>query len=124
MSRRVEGEYSRIPLHIMVKGARAAGVPLKEWQAKDKTLQFEALSVKRPAVNLMKLDELWSRAATEQGVVKNLGNQLSPEVYRALRRDYIHHSARHQGVANPPNTSKFEKTVSKERRHIIGNQEA
>ncbi|GBO51240.1 hypothetical protein PEC730217_23990 [Pectobacterium carotovorum subsp. carotovorum] len=29
-----------------------------------------------------------------------------------------------QGIASPANTSKQETTVSKERRHIIGNQEA
>lgn len=124
MSRVVEGEYSRIPLHMMVEAGRAVGVPFKEWQPESKMLQVESLSARQPAANLPALDQRWAMAATEQGVVKNLGNQLSPEVYRALRRDYVHHSARNQGIANPANTNKRETSVSKERRHFIGNQEA
>ncbi|MCW2485666.1 DUF2235 domain-containing protein [Candidatus Symbiopectobacterium sp. NZEC127] len=123
MSRVVEGEYSRIPLHMMVEAGRAVGVPFKEWQPESKMLQVESLSARQPAANLPALDQRWSMAATEQGVVKNLGSQLSPDVYRALRRDYVHHSARNQGIANPANTNKRETSVSKERRHIIGNQE-
>ncbi|MBL0897036.1 DUF2235 domain-containing protein, partial [Pectobacterium atrosepticum] len=124
MSRVVEGEYSRIPLHMMVEAGRAASVPFKAWRSKDKQLQLEPLSAKLPAVNLTKLDEVWALAATEQGVVKNLSQQLSAEVYQSLRRDYVHRSASNQGIASPANTSKFETTVSKERRHIIGNEEA
>ncbi|MCA5932430.1 DUF2235 domain-containing protein [Pectobacterium versatile] len=124
MSRVVEGEYSRIPLHMMLEAGRAVGVPFKAWRSEDKMLQLEPLSVRRPSVNLAKLDERWSLAAIEQGVVKNLSQQISPEVYRALRRDYVHRSASNQGIASPANTSKQEATVGKERRHIIGNQEA
>ncbi|WP_113632359.1 DUF2235 domain-containing protein [Pectobacterium peruviense] len=124
MSRVVEGEYSRIPLHMMVEAGRAASVPFKAWRSKDKQLQLEPLSAKLPAVNLTKLDEMWALAATEQGVVKNLSQQLSAEVYQSLRRDYVHRSASNQGIASPANTSKFETTVSKERRHVIGNEEA
>ncbi|MEE3642120.1 MULTISPECIES: T6SS phospholipase effector Tle1-like catalytic domain-containing protein [unclassified Brenneria] len=124
MSRVVEGEYARIPLHMMVEAGRAVGVPFKAWRSEDKMLQLEPLSINRPAVNLTKLDEYWALAATEQGVVKNLGQSLPPEVYRALRRDYMHHSASSQGIANPANTHKQETSVSRERRHIIGNQEA
>ncbi|MDY4326825.1 DUF2235 domain-containing protein, partial [Pectobacterium brasiliense] len=124
MSRVVEGEYSRIPLHMMAEAGRAAGVPFKVWRAEDKMLQLEPLSVKRPSVNLTKLDEIWSSAAIEQGVIKNLSQQLSAEVYRALRRDYVHRSASNQGISSPAGTHKQETTVSKERRHIIGNQEA
>ncbi|MEI7265668.1 DUF2235 domain-containing protein [Pectobacterium versatile] len=124
MSRVVEGEYSRIPLHMMVEAGRAVGVPFKEWRSEDKMLQIESLSAKFPAVNLAKLDELWALAATEKGVIKNLSQQLSAEVYRALRHDYIHRSASNQGIASPANTNKQETTVSKERRHIIGNVEA
>lgn len=123
MSRVVEGEYSRIPLHMIVEAGRAVGVPFKEWQPESKMLQVESLSARQPAANLPALDQRWAMAATEQGVVKNLGSQLSPDVYRALRRDYVHHSARNQGIANPANTNQRETSVSKERRHIIGNQE-
>lgn len=124
MRRVVEGEYSRIPLHMMVEAGRAAGVPFKEWQPKDKTLQLESLSPKPPLINLTKLDEHWAQAAIEQGVIGDLSKQLPLSVYRALRRDYLHHSANNQSIANPANTSKNEPTVSKERRHLIGNQEA
>lgn len=123
MSRVVEGEYSRIPLHIMVEGARAAGVPFKAWDPTLPAHRLDSGAMNQPAVNLLKLDELWSQAAMQKGVIKNLGSQLAPEVYRALRRNYIHHSASSQGIANPPNTSKYEHSVSKERRHIMGNQE-
>ncbi|WP_323658793.1 DUF2235 domain-containing protein [Pectobacterium versatile] len=124
MSRVVEGEYSRIPLHMMVEAGRAVGVPFKGWRPEDRMLQLEPLSIKPPAVNLKALDQHWALAATEKGVIKNLSQQLSAEVYRALRRDYVHRSASNQGIASPANTSKQETTVSKERRHIIGNQEA
>ncbi|GKW01848.1 hypothetical protein PEC301877_06630 [Pectobacterium carotovorum subsp. carotovorum] len=124
MSRVVEGEYSRIPLHMMVEAGRAVGVPFKAWHSEDRMLQLEPLSTKLPAVNLKALDQNWALAATEQGVVKNLGLQLSTEIYRALRCDYIHRSASNQGIASPANTNKQETTVSKERRQLIGNQEA
>lgn len=124
MNRVVEGEYSRIPLHLMVEAGRAVGVPLKEWVSKDRALQLEPLSAKKPLVNVEKLDKGWADAAQEQGVAKSLAHQLPPEFYRALRRDYLHHSASNQGIANPANINKYEKTVSKERRRLIGNQEA
>ncbi|MEL4887155.1 DUF2235 domain-containing protein [Pectobacterium betavasculorum] len=124
MSRVVEGEYSRIPLHMMVEAGRAVGVPFKVW---DKTIsghRLESGAVKLPAINLTTLDEMWAFSATEPGVVKNLSQQLSVEIYRALRRDYVHRSASNQGIASPANVSNQETTVSKERRHMIGNQEA
>ncbi|RLM18964.1 hypothetical protein BIY29_17510 [Brenneria alni] len=124
MRRVVEGEYSRIPLHMMVEAGRAVGVPFKEWDPTIVGNRLDSGAAKLPAVNLAKLDKYWALAATEQGVVKNLSQQLPPEVYRALRRDYMHHSASSQGIANPANTSKQSTTVSREQRHIIGNQEA
>ncbi|WP_437215294.1 T6SS phospholipase effector Tle1-like catalytic domain-containing protein [Pectobacterium sp. LFLA-215] len=124
MNRVVEGEYSRIPLHMMVEAGRAVGVPFKVWRSEDKMLQLEPLSAKLPAVNLTKLDEHWALAATEQGVIKNLSQQLPVAVYRALRRDYVHRSASNQGISSPAGTHKQETTVSKERRTIIGNLEA
>ncbi|MBL0895775.1 DUF2235 domain-containing protein, partial [Pectobacterium atrosepticum] len=123
MSRVVEGEYSRIPLHMMVEAGRAAGVPFKVWDKTISAHRLESGAVKLPAINLTKLDEMWAFAANEPGVVKNLSQQLSAEVYRALRRDYVHRSASNQGIASPANISKQETTVSKERRHVIGNQE-
>ncbi|MEV3818812.1 DUF2235 domain-containing protein [Aeromonas salmonicida] len=123
MSRVVEGEYSRIPLHMMVEAGRAVGVPFKAWMPEDRALQLEPLSIKRPEVDLKELDKLWALSAVEQKVAKNLTHQLSPDVYRALRRDYLHHSASNQGIANPANTNKYEPSISKERREMIGNKE-
>lgn len=122
MSRVVEGEYSRIPLHMMVEAGRAVGVPFKAWMPEDRALQLEPLSIKRPEVNLKALDKLWAQSAIEQKVAKNLTHQLSPDVYRALRCDYLHHSASNQGIANPANTNKYEPSISKERRELIGNK--
>lgn len=85
--------------------------------------QLQKVIALRLGVSPDKHDIFWSQTATEKGVVKNPGSQLAPEVYRVLRRDYIHHSASHQGIANPPNTSKYENTVSRERRHIMENVE-
>lgn len=124
MSRVVEGEYSRIPLHMMVEAGRAVGVPFKAWMPEDRALQLEPLSIKRPEVDLKELDKLWALSAVEQKVAKNLTHQLSPDAYRALRRDYLHHSASNQGIANPANTNKYEPSISKERREMIGNKEA
>lgn len=123
MSRVVEGEYSRIPLHLMIEAGRAAGVPFKSWDANEPTLNVTSLEVTRPMVNLEALDKLWGMEAIQPGSVKNLGKQLSSEVYRALRYNYIHHSASNKGIANPPNTSRYESTVSRERRNIMGNME-
>ncbi|MFM5853805.1 DUF2235 domain-containing protein [Aeromonas rivipollensis] len=124
MSRVVEGEYSRIPLHMMVEAGRAVGVPFKPWMPDDRALQLEPLSIKRPEADLKALDKLWALSAIEQKVAKNLTHQLSPDIYRALRRDYLHHSASNQGIANPANTNKYESSISKERRKLIGNKEA
>ncbi|MEQ9869549.1 DUF2235 domain-containing protein, partial [Pectobacterium odoriferum] len=124
MSRVVEGEYSRIPLHMMVEAGRAVGVPFKEWDANDPLISVEPLAAKLPALNLKRLDQHWELAAVEQGVVKNLSQQLSGEAYRALHRDYVHRSASNQGISSPAGTHKQETSVSKERRHIIGNLEA
>ncbi|QZN96912.1 T6SS phospholipase effector Tle1-like catalytic domain-containing protein [Symbiopectobacterium purcellii] len=123
MSRVVEGEYSRIPLHMMVEAGRAVGVPFRIWDSTVTDHRLDSGAAKEPMANLTALDQHWAMAATEQGVVKNLGSHLAPEVYRALRRDYVHHSARNQGITNPANTNRREASVSKERRHIIGNQE-
>lgn len=124
MNRVVEGEYSRIPLHMMVEAGRAVGVPFKAWRQEDRALQLEPLSIKRPEVDLKALDKLWAQSAIEQQVAKSLTHKLPPAVYSALRRDYLHHSASNQGMANPANTNKFEPTVSKERRELIGNKES
>ena len=58
MSRVVEGEYSRIPLHMMVEAGRAVGVPFKAWMPEDRALQLEPLSIRRPEADLKTLDKL------------------------------------------------------------------
>lgn len=123
MNRVVEGEYSRIPLHMMVEAGRAVRVPFKEWDPTVNDLRLDSLAIKLPTVNLSNLDQLWAQSAIEQQVAKNLTHQLPPNVYHALRRDYLHHSASNQGIANPANTNKHEPSISKERRELIGNED-
>lgn len=122
MNRVVEGEYSRIPLHMMIEAGLAVGVPFKEWRPEDRALQLESLSTKRSMLNLKELDRLWAQAATKQKKVENLASQLSADDYHMLRRDYLHHSASSQGIANPARTDKYDPTISKERRELIGNK--
>ncbi|MFM5085991.1 DUF2235 domain-containing protein [Aeromonas media] len=122
MNRVVEGEYSRIPLHMMVEAGRAVGVPFKEWDPTANDLRLDSSAIKLPTEDLEKLDQILSHAAINQGVSKNLAYQLSPDSYKALRRDYLHHSASSQGIANPANINKYESTISKERRELIGNK--
>lgn len=124
MNRVVEGEYSRIPLHMMVQAALAAGVPLKDWNRDLKAHRLKSLAIKKTQVSLEKLDAAWANAAIPQGMATSLAHQLSSHDYQILRQEYLHHSASNQGIANPANTSKYEKTVSKERRELIGNEKA
>lgn len=124
MRRVVEGEYSRIPLHMMVEAGRAAGVPFKKWDNDDPSLTLTPLAEKQCIVSLDKIDQIWSQTATAQGEVKNLAKTLCPDMYRALRRHYLHHSANHQGIANSANTSRHQQGVSKEQRERIGNNKA
>ncbi|MBV7437741.1 DUF2235 domain-containing protein [Aeromonas sp. sif2416] len=118
LNRVVEGEYSRIPLHIMVEAARAAGVPFREWDRTDKALMLESGAPMRPRVDLAKLDGHWVNAGSEEGVAKDLSLQLPDEVYRYLRFEYLHHSA-DDGVVNGANHIK-----GREARRIISNLEA
>ena len=118
LNRVVEGEYSRIPLHIMVEAARAAGVPFREWKTDNRDLMLESGAPMRPRVDLAKLDGHWVNAGSEEGVAKDLSQQLPDEVYRYLRFEYLHHSA-DDGVVNGANHIK-----GREARRIISNLEA
>ncbi|WP_429218827.1 T6SS phospholipase effector Tle1-like catalytic domain-containing protein [Aeromonas veronii] len=117
LNRVVEGEYSRIPLHIMVEAARAAGVPFQGWKADNRDLMLESGAPMRPRVDLSKLDEHWVNAGSEAGVAKDLSQQLPDEVYRYLRFEYLHHSA-DDGLVN--GASRID---GKEARRIISNLE-
>lgn len=98
----VEGEYSRIPLHILVEAARDVGVPFREWDTSDDALKLNSVANPRPNFNLQQLDVLWSASAKQAGQIIDLTRQLSNNEYRALRRDYLHHSA-DAGIVNAPN---------------------
>lgn len=98
----VEGEYSRIPLHILVEAARDVGVPFREWDTSDDALKLNSVANPRPNFNLQQLDVLWSASAKQTGQIIDLTRQLSNNEYRALRRDYLHHSA-DAGIVNAPN---------------------
>lgn len=117
LNRVVEGEYSRIPLHMMVTAAQDVGVPFREWDQADRALMLDSGASKTPLVNLTKIDSLWLDAAKERGVVKNLAQTLKDEFYRQLRFEYLHHSA-DTGLVNKPHHHR-----SKEARHIYTNQE-
>ncbi|MGL4751780.1 MAG: T6SS phospholipase effector Tle1-like catalytic domain-containing protein [Aeromonadaceae bacterium] len=117
LNRVVEGEYSRIPLHVMVEAARMAGVPFREWDKTDKALMLESGAPMRPQVDLSKLDEHWVNAGSEAGVAKDLSQQLPDDVYRYLRFEYLHHSA-DDGIVNGANRIK-----GQEARRMISNLE-
>ncbi|RKJ88045.1 DUF2235 domain-containing protein [Aeromonas veronii] len=117
LNRVVEGEYSRIPLHVMVEAARVAGVPFREWDKTDKALMLESGAPMRPRVDLSKLDEHWVNAGSEAGVAKDLSQQLPDDVYRYLRFEYLHHSA-DDGIVNGANRIK-----GREARRMISNLE-
>ena len=76
LHRVVEGEYSRIPLHMMVEAARDAGVPFDKWDPTDKGLRMDS-ALSYPTLNLTKLDELWVDKAKRRGEVANLADSFS-----------------------------------------------
>lgn len=71
----------------------------------------------KPRVDLSKLDGHWVNAGNEAGVAKDLSQQLSEEVYRYLRFEYLHHSA-DDGLVNGAN-----RINGQEARRIISNLE-
>ncbi|MFQ2290970.1 T6SS phospholipase effector Tle1-like catalytic domain-containing protein [Aeromonas enteropelogenes] len=117
LNRVVEGEYSRIPLHMMVEAAQDVGVPFREWDHADRALMLDSGASKPPLVNLTKIDSLWFDAAKERGVVKNLAETLKDDFYRQLRFEYLHHSA-DTGLVNTPHHHR-----GQEARHIYTNLE-
>ncbi|MGL4766374.1 MAG: DUF2235 domain-containing protein, partial [Aeromonas sp.] len=117
LNRVVEGEYSRIPLHIMVEAARDAGVPFQEWKTDNRDLMLDSAAVPHPRSDLTKLDALWLAAGKRKGVVEDLAQALPPDIYRYLRFEYLHHSA-DSGLVNYPN-----QIDGREARRIINNRE-
>lgn len=117
LNRVVEGEYSRIPLHIMVEAARDAGVPFQEWNVDNRDLMLDSAAEPHPRVDLTKLDALWLAAGKRKGVVEDLAQALPTDIYRYLRFEYLHHSA-DSGLVNYPN-----QIDGREARRIINNQE-
>ncbi|MFM5569008.1 DUF2235 domain-containing protein [Aeromonas veronii] len=116
LHRVVEGEYSRIPLHMMVEAARDAGVPFKKWVSQGDNAYRLDSALSYPTVNLAKLDELWVDVAQRRGEVINLARSLPDEVYQKLRLSYLHYSA-DTGLVNKPN-----RVGDKEIRKLTGNQ--
>ncbi len=101
LHRVVEGEYSRIPLHMMVEAARDAGVPFDIWDPTDNSLRMDS-ALSYPTLNLTTLDARWVDAAKRRGEVVDLTRTLSPQEYHALRLGYLHYSA-DTGMVNKPN---------------------
>ena len=117
INRVVEGEYSRIPLHMMIEAALDVGVPFTKWKSAERRLTLENGAVNVPRINLTKLDALWHDIAKKRGVVEDLSRTLSKEYYRQLRFEFLHHSA-DTGVVNTPNHIQ-----GKDGRKIYNNQE-
>ncbi|HDX8445757.1 TPA: DUF2235 domain-containing protein [Aeromonas hydrophila] len=115
LHRVVEGEYSRIPLHMMVEAARDAGVPFKTWISQGDNAYRLDSALSYPTVNLAKLDELWVDVAKRRGEVINLARSLPDELYQKLRLSYLHYSA-DTGLVNTPN-----RVGDKEIRKLTGN---
>lgn len=115
LHRVVEGEYSRIPLHMMVEAARDAGAPFIEWDPTRRDLMMNS-ALSYPPVNLAKLDELWVDVAKRRGEVINLARRLPDEVYQKLRLSYLHYSA-DTGLVKKPN-----RVGDKEIRKLTGNE--
>ncbi|MFQ2197325.1 T6SS phospholipase effector Tle1-like catalytic domain-containing protein [Aeromonas hydrophila] len=101
LHRVVEGEYSRIPLHMMVEAARDAGVPFEKWDPTDRGLKMDS-ALSHPTLKLAVLDARWVDAAKRRGEVIDLTRTLSPQEYHALRLGYLHYSA-DTGMVNKPN---------------------
>ncbi len=129
INRVVEGEYSRLPLHMMVEAGLAAGVPFMGWDPTDKSLKLDSRRTKAPLVDLVKLDQHWAQLATlegAKGIAKlplNVTSRivgLPSQVHALLRQEYLHHSAA-VGLVSHPSTVASEPTVSKARRKLIGN---
>ncbi|WP_323066068.1 DUF2235 domain-containing protein [Aeromonas jandaei] len=116
LHRVVEGEYSRIPLHMMVEAARDAGVPFKTWVSQGDNAYRLDSALSYPTVNLAKLDELWVDVAKRRGEVINLARSLPDELYQKLRLSYLHYSA-DTGLVNKPN-----RVGDKEIRKLTGNE--
>ena len=116
LHRVVEGEYSRIPLHMMVEAARDAGVPFNKWVSQGDNAYRLDSALLYPTVHLAKLDELWVDVAKRRGEVINLARSLPDEVYQKLRLSYLHYSA-DTGLVNTPN-----RVGDKEIRKLTGNE--
>lgn len=97
-------------------------MPFKKWDPTESDLRLDSSAIKLPTEDLGNLDQILSHAAINPGVSKNLADQLPSDSYKALRRDYLHHSASSQGIANPANINKYESTISKERRELVDNK--
>lgn len=116
LHRVVEGEYSRIPLHMIVEAARDAGVPFKKWISQGDNAHRIDSALSYPTVNLAKIDELWVDVAKRRGEVINLARSLPDELYQKLRLSYLHYSA-DTGLVNTPN-----RVSDKEIRNMTGNK--
>ncbi|ELR67819.1 VgrG protein [Photobacterium marinum] len=97
MYRVVEGELSRIPLHMMVKAGQAEGVPFHEWKTGNKILTTKTNRTNIP-IDLSKLEITWLKTACIKGGVKEQYKELPTDVYRTLRRYYCHHSSHENGA--------------------------
>lgn len=113
----VEGEYSRIPLRMMIEAARAVGVPFNPWNEESSLLLLNSPSEGENSPILSRLATRWQFAAVQGGVVRDLRNEILDEAYRQLRFTYLHHSADASFVNGPNHRWELEK------RHHLGNRD-
>ncbi|WP_370881564.1 phospholipase effector Tle1 domain-containing protein [Aeromonas salmonicida] len=113
----VEGEFSRIPLRIMIEAARAVGVPFNPWDEKTSLLALHSPPEGVNTPTLPTLATRWQFAAVKAGVVRDMRHELLGETYRQLRYAYLHHSADTSFVNGPHCREGLEL------RHHLGNRD-
>jgi len=95
LKRMVEGELSRIPLHMMFEAGCHVGVPFKEWKESNPDLKINLKDRSLP-IELKDVDSQLLKSACKSGVL-DLRNQIDNKKYKLIRRYYCHHSSKNNG---------------------------
>jgi hypothetical protein len=101
INRIIEGEYSRVPLHLLVAVAKNKNVPFKEIDPEDERFTLSTLRSQIP-IKLHTLSEQWQQHIFTTGKAVHLHLSLDEATYRLLRYYYLHHSA-DESLVNKPN---------------------
>ncbi|EAQ66645.1 hypothetical protein MED121_11995 [Marinomonas sp. MED121] len=98
LKRMVEGELSRIPLHMMFEAGYQAGAPFKEWKESNPDLKLNLKDRSLP-IELKGIDSQLLKSACSSGVL-DLRNQIDNKKYKLIRRYYCHHSSKNNGFVD------------------------